>query len=72
MEADGFSEDTDPLIEVTVVLHPMAPRISCRPSRYDHLATLAVVPLRRFCERPFRFVRPSANLARGLRMADAD
>ena len=49
-EADGFSEDTDPLIEVAVVPRSRGPRIIRRPSRYDHLPALAVVPLRRFCE----------------------
>jgi hypothetical protein len=58
--ATAPGEDTGLLIEVAVVLRSVRLSVARRPSRYDHLPALAIVPLRRFCEPAFP-VRPSVR-----------
>jgi hypothetical protein len=60
IEADGFGEDTGLRIKVAVVLRSIRLSVARRPSRYDHLPALAIVPLRRSCEPAFP-LRPSVR-----------
>ena len=66
------ADDTGLLIEVAVIPRSDGPRINRRPSCYitfPHRESSSSGDSVRLL---FRFVRPSANLARGSRTADAD